>query len=797
MLRSYFKIAFRNLIKNKGYTFINIAGLAAGMAVALLIGLWIWDELTFDRYHKNYDRIAQVWQNNLYNGVRQSQMANPYVMAEEIRNNFGGDFKYVIQSSWNFGRILTVGDKKFNKAGMYWEPEVIDMLSINLLKGDPELALKEPYSILLSESVAKAFFGDSNPMGQTMRINNKNDVKVTGVFEDLPHNSHFRDATFIMPWSLYLIENEWIKTMDDPWDSNFTQTWAQLAEHGVFDQVSARIINVKYNKLASEDDRKYKPEVFLHPMSKWHLYSDFKEGKNVGGRIDFVWMFGIIGVFVLLLACINFMNLSTARSEKRAKEVGIRKSIGSVRSQLISQFFCESIVVALLAFVVALGLVYLALPQFNQVADKRLVVLWDNPQFWLAGIGFSLITGIVAGSYPALYLSSFQPVRVLKGTFRVGRLASIPRQVLVVLQFTVSVTLIIGTIVVFRQIEFAKDRPIGYDRSGLINVYLPTEEIHNHFEAVRNELKSQNAIIEMTEAGSPTTQVWNSNGGFTWQGKDPALAVDFPNNGVTHEFGKTVGWQFKNGRDFSRDFASDSLAFVINESAEKFLGFENAVGEILTWNEQPYTIIGVIKDMIIESPYAPVRPSLWHIARHDNNGVAILKLNPEMGAHEAVEKVKTVFSKYNPASPFTHEFVDVEYARKFSDEERIGKLASFFALLAIFISCLGISGLASFVAEQRTKEIGVRKVMGASVVNLWGMLSKDFLRLVLFSLLVAMPTAWYLMRNWLEKYEYRSTMAWWIFVAAGLGALAITLLTVSYQSIKAAVANPVKSLRSE
>ena len=276
MLRSYFKIAFRNLIKNKGYTFINIAGLAAGMAVALLIGLWIWDELTFDRYHKNYDRIAQVWQNNLYNGVRQSQMANPYVMAEEIRNNFGGDFKYVIQSSWNFGRILTVGDKKFNKAGMYWEPEVIDMLSINLLKGDPELALKEPYSILLSESVAKAFFGDSNPMGQTMRINNKNDVKVTGVFEDLPHSSHFRDATFIMPWSLYLIENEWIKTMDDPWDSNFTQTWAQLAEHADFDQVSARIINVKYNKLASEDDRKYKPEVFLHPMSKWHLYSDFK-----------------------------------------------------------------------------------------------------------------------------------------------------------------------------------------------------------------------------------------------------------------------------------------------------------------------------------------------------------------------------------------------------------------------------------------------------------------------------------------------------------------------------------------
>ncbi len=797
MLQNYFKIAFRNLRKNKGYTFINIAGLAAGMAVALLIGLWIWDELTFNRYHKNYDRIAQVWQNNIYNGVKQSQTANPYLMADEIRNNFGSDFKYVLQSTWNFGRILTVGDKKFNKPGMYWEPEVIDMLSINLLKGDPEQALKEPYSIILSESVAKTFFGDADPMGQMMRVNNKIDVKVTGVYEDLPYSSTFRDMSFIMPWSLYLIESDWIKTMDDPWDSNFTQTWAQLADNADLEQVSARIVNVKYNKLRTDNDRRYKPEVFLHPMSKWHLYSNFKEGRNVGGRIEFVWMFGIIGVFVLLLACINFMNLSTARSEKRAKEVGIRKSVGSMRSQLIYQFFCESIVVALLAFVVAIGLVYLALPQFNQVSDKRLALLWSSPVFWIMGIGFSLITGLVAGSYPALYLSSFQPVKVLKGTFRAGRLASIPRQVLVVLQFTVSITLIIGTIIVFRQIEFAKDRPMGYDRNGLINVYLPTPDIREHFEAVRNELKTQRAIAEMTVAGSPTTQVWNSNGGFTWKGKDPALAVDFPNNNVSHEFGKTVGWQFKDGRDFSREFASDSSAFVINEAAEKFLGFENAVGETLTWNEKPYTIIGVIRDMIVESPYAPVRPSLWHIGERDNIGLAILKLNPDMGAHEAIEKIKTVFNKYSPASPFSHEFVDVEYARKFSDEERIGKLASFFAVLAVFISCLGISGLASFVAEQRTKEIGVRKVMGASIVNLWGMLSKDFMRLVALSLLLAMPTAWYLMSNWLEKYQYRNTMAWWVFAAAGVGALLITLLTVSYQSIKAALANPVKSLRSE
>jgi putative ABC transport system permease protein len=794
MIRNYFKIALRNLLKSKGYSFINVSGLATGMAVALLIGLWIWDELSFNKNHLHYDRIAQVWQHNIYNGTKGSQVSNPYLMAEEIRNNFGSDFKYVLQSTWNFNRILTVGEKKFNKSGMYWEPQVIDMLSLHLLKGNSH-SLDDPYSILLSESVAKAYFDNGDPVGQMIRINNKTDVKVTGVYEDLPYNSTFRNMYFIMPWELYLIENDWIKKNDEPWGSNFTQTWAQLADNADLEKVSAKIINVKYNKV-SEDDKRYKPEVFLHPMSKWHLYSDFREGKNVGGRIEFVWMFGIIGAFVLLLACINFMNLSTARSEKRAKEVGIRKSIGSLRWQLINQFFCESLVVALLAFAVSLALVYFALPFFNQVADKRLTVFWTSPVFWLIGIGFSVLTGIVAGSYPALYLSSFQPVKVLKGTFRAGRFASIPRKVLVVLQFSVSVTLIIGTIVVFRQIEFAKNRPIGYERNGLINIFMFTQEIHKHFEAVRQELKSVGAIAEMTESGSPTTQVWNSNGGFTWNGKDPGLAVDFPNNGVSHEFGKTVGWKFKDGRDFSREYASDSLAFVINESAAKFIGFKNPVGETLTWNNKPYKVIGVIEDMVIESPYEPVRPALWHIERYDGN-LMILKLNPEKSSHEAIDQVKTVFTKYDPASPFDYEFVDEAYARKFSDEERVGKLASFFAVLAIFISCLGIFGLASFVAEQRTKEIGVRKVMGASVMNLWGMLSKDFVVLVAVSLLLAMPLAYYFMTGWLEKYEYRTTIAWWIFASAGAGALLITLCTVSYQSIKAALANPVNSLRSE
>jgi len=777
------------------HSFINVIGLSIGMTVAILIGLWMYDELSFDKNFKNYDHIAQVIQNVSNNGEVQTWRQVPYPLANELRTNYGSDFKYIVMGvDWG-NHLLTIGDKKLKQTGGFFENQMPDMLTLDMVQGNRN-AINNPSSVLISASSAKAYFGLDNPINKIIKIDQMPPVKVAGVYKDFPQNSTFANLNFIASWNFWYTANNYLKDMEDPWRPNFTTLFVQLNNNANINAVNARIRDAKLKKINPQLQKK-KPALFLDPMNKWHLYSEYKNGVNVGGAIQFVWLFGIIGVFVLILACINFMNLSTARSEKRAKEVGIRKSVGSRRSQLINQFFCESIVVALMAFVAAIGLVYLALPQFNQVADKKLTLMWSNSTFWLIGLVFSLITGIVAGSYPALYLSSFQPVKVLKGTFRVGRQASVPRQVLVVLQFTVSVTLIIGTIVVFQQIQYAKDRPIGYERNGLINIYLATNDIHDHFEAVRNELKSQGAIAEITESGSPTTQVWNSNGGFTWSGKDPGLAVDFPNNGVSHEYGKTVGWKFKDGRDFSREFASDSLAFVINEAAAKFLGFKNAVGEILTWNQKPYKIIGVIQDMIIESPYEPVRASLWHIDRNNNANLVIIKLNPEISSHQAIEKVKTVFTKYSPASPFEYQFVDEEYARKFSDEERIGKLASSFAVLAIFISCLGIFGLASFVTEQRTKEIGVRKVMGASVVNLWGMLSKDFVVLVIISLLIAMPVAFYFMNSWLQKYDYRTDIAWWIFAASGVGALVITLATVSYQSIKAALANPVKSLRSE
>jgi ABC-type antimicrobial peptide transport system permease subunit len=752
------------------------------------------DELTFDKYHKNYDRIAQVMQHANFNGKVESQTSNPALMGPELRNKYGSDFKYVIQSSWPGGHLLSVGNKHISKAGIFFEPGAPDMLTLRMLKGT-RAGLKDPYSIMLSASAAESVFGKEDPINKIIKLDRSFDVKVTGVYEDLPDNTSFRDLKIMMPWELWLIQNPWAKQMEEPWGSNFSQTFVQIADNADMEKVSAKIKNAKLNNV-SKEEAKYQWAVFLQPMRKWNLYNEFKNGVNTGGNIQYVWLFGIIGIFVLLLACINFMNLTTARSEKRAKEVGIRKTVGSVRWQLIKQFFAESYLIVLLAFVFCSILVVVLLPLFNEVAGKKIGIPWQSPMFWLFNLGFILITGLLSGSYPAFYLSSFQPLKVLKGTFRVGRFASIPRKVLVVTQFTVSVMLIIGTIIVYQQIQHAKNRPIGYTRNGLINLGLEPE-IRKHYEAIRTELKNSGAIEEMAASNSPLTQVWNTNGGFQWEGKDPNLAVDFPNNRVSYEFGKTVNWKIKEGRDFSRDFATDSAAFIINESAAKFLGFENPVGTVLKWNGQPFTIIGIVSDIMQESPFYPVRPTLYHTGNNENMFNLILKLSPQQNVKESLGTIEEVLKKYMPGVPFDYKFVDEEFGNKFRVEERIGKLSSYFAVLAIFISCLGLFGMASFVAEQRTKEIGIRKVLGASVINLWRLLSTEFFALVLLSCVIAAPIAWYYLDSWLANYDYRITINWQVFVLAALAAVTITLLTVSFQAIKAAIANPVKSLRTE
>ena len=794
MLRNYFKIAFRNLVRNKVYSFINIGGLAVGMAVAILIGLWVYDELSFNKYHKNYDKIAQVMQHQTFNGEVGTQTSNPYLLGAEIREKYGSDFKFVLMSSGRMKHILKSGDKKLSIRGEYIEADAPAMLSLKMLKGTNN-GLQDPSSILINESTAKAFFGDTNPLFKSFKVDNKFNLKVTGVYEDIPHNSDFHDLAFIAPWELYIKNENWDEKFSNPWRSNAFQTYAQLADNADVDKVSAKIKNVKLNKV-DKAGAAFKPEVFLHPMKKWHLYSAFKNGVNTGGQIEFVWLFSIIGIAVLLLACINFMNLSTARSEKRAKEVGVRKAIGSIRGQLITQFFCESFLVVIIAFLLSLVLVELCLPAFNETANKNTSIPFTNPLFWFLGLGFSLITGFVAGSYPALYLSSFQPVKVLKGTFKIGYFATMPRKVLVVLQFTVSITLIIGTIIVFNQIQFAKNRPIGYNRNGLLAMFVNNQDLIQHYNAIRNDLIKTGAVSEMSESSSPTTGVWAINNGYDWKGKDPNVQGNFGTVAVTHDFGKTVGWQFKEGRDFSRAFSTDSTGVILNEAAVKFMGIKQVIGETMNVDGKPYKIIGVVKDMVMNSPYQPALRTVF-ILDYKWINIINIKINPKVNTSEALSKIESVFKKYAPDSPFDYWFADDDYNLKFLNEVRIGKLTSFFAVLAVFISCLGLFGLASFVAEQRTKEIGIRKVLGATVLNLWSLLSKDFLILVIISLLVATPLAYYFMHDWLQKYEYRTEISWWTFAISGLGALTITLLTVSFQAIKAALANPVKSLRTE
>ena len=793
MIKNYLKIAWRNLVKNKMHSLINIVGLSVGMAVAMLIGLWVYDELSFNKSFDNYNNIAQVMQHQTFNGDVGTQSSLPYLMGDELRHTYGNNFKYVTMCSWTYDHILTFGEKKISKGGNYFEPQVTDMLSLKMIKGTRS-ALQDSHAVILSESTAKALFGDADPINKTIKIDNKFNVTVSGIYEDLPYNSDFNNLTFIATWELYITDRNWQEKATNPWRNNSFQCYAQIADNADMNQVSAKIKDVKLHRV-QKADAAFKPVVFLHPMSKWHLYSGFKNGVNTGGKIEFVWLFGIIGFFVLLLACINFMNLSTARSEKRAKEVGIRKAIGSVRTQLIAQFFSESILVAFFAFVLALLLVQIALPQFNEVAAKKIDILWGNPLFWIIGICFSLFTGIIAGSYPALYLSSFQPVKVLKGTFRVGKFASIPRKVLVVMQFTVSAVLIIGTIVVFRQIQYAKNRPVGYSRDGLIAIDVVTEDVHKNFDAISTELKNSGAVTQIAESSTAATYVDEFDNGFDWQGKNPSVQGDFGVIWVSNDFGKTLGWQIKEGRDFSKDF-HDSSAVIMNEAAVKFTGLKHPVGETLMEDGKPRKIIGVIKDMVMQSPYEPVSRTVF-IMDPTTQPVINIRINPVISAHQALGKIEAVFKRYNPAQPFDYKFVDEQYGQKFGDEERIGKLANFFAILAIFISCLGLSGMASFMAEQRIKEIGVRKVLGASVLGLWSLLSKDFVKLVAISLIIAIPTAWYFMHGWLLNYNYRAALSWWIFAATAAGAIIITLLTVSYQSIKAALANPVKSLKSE
>jgi putative ABC transport system permease protein len=786
MFKHFLTVARRSLLKNRMSAFINIGGLSIGMSIVILIGLYVRDEVTFDHYHVNHRTLAQVMTNQRYNGQTETMSRVAVPSAEALRTGYAADFDHVaLVSRSKDDHIVVSGDKKLSQSGFWVEQDFPEMFTLDMIEGQRN-ALADPSSILISRSAATALFGDTDPLNKTVRVDDQLDFRIAGVYADLPENTSFYGTQILLPW-----KNK----------GNYANTSTDWENHKALLFVQSKVIqnesslNDRIRKVPTPHIKGIEEEFLLQPLDRLHLYSQFENGRATGGLISYVWLFGMIGVFVLLLACINFMNLSTARSEKRAKEVAIRKTLGSVRLKLVIQFLVESVVAALLAFAFALLITGLLLPYFNSLSQKKLSLPWSSTGFWLTAIGFTILTGLVAGSYPALYLSRFKPVKILHGTTRAGNFTFLLRRSLVILQFTVSITLCIGTIIVYRQIQYSKDRPAGYSVRDLLTVPVNTPDLRNHYDAIRNELLSGGAAINITESSYPTTH-FDSENGMDWEGRDPNLAIAFRNVNVTRDFGNTIGWNILQGRDFSNDFNADSASAILNEAAAKVIGFKDPIGRRIRFDGITYTIVGVVKNMVTQSPYQPADPSVFFCGGGGYLGTLTIRINPELPLNSALAKTEAVFRKYNPSSPFVYSFNDEDYARKFQNEERIGELATSFSLLAILISCLGLFGLAAFLAEQRTRELGIRKVLGASILNLWALLSKEFVALVLLSLLIATPLSWYFMHHWLLNYTYRTTPSPWIFALSGLGALGITLLTVSFQAIRAAAANPIQSLRN-
>ena len=786
MLKNFFKVAFRNLWKNKAFSFINITGLAIGMASAMLLLLWIYDEVSFDRFHEKKDRIYEVWNRAEFSGSIHSWSTTPKVLARTLEHDYP-EVELAVRVNWGSNFLFSVGEKRIMEAGNIVDSAFLDMFSFPLLKGNPHTALNDMHSIVITEKLAKKFFSTDDPMGRMIKIDNKETFRITGLAKDPPGNSRFQ-FEYLIPWS-------YLEHTDGPdlnWGNNSTKTYVLLKPNAGLPSVQKKLLTLK-GKYVKEDA---KWEMFLYPMDRWRLYSNFNGAVEDGGKIEFVKLSAIIAAFILLIACINFMNLNTARSEKRAKEVGIRKVVGARKGGLIGQFLGESILLSFFAAILAIVLVELSLTSFNQVTDKKMFIHFGSVGLWVLIFGFIFITGILAGSYPAFFLSSFQPVKVLKGGFKKVNALVTPRKVLVVLQFSFAIILIICTIIVQQQINHAKDRESGYDKNNLIYHFL-TGDISKNYALIKSDLISSGAASSVTKTSAPLTQAWSDSWGFIWDGKDPNDKTDFDRYSADEDFLKTTGLQLVKGRDLDlRKYNTDSSAMILNESALKIMKFKEPIGQLIKDGDVQFHVIGIVKDFILRSPFEPTHPMIieggkgWFQTMH-------IKLNSNNPTASNLKTAEAVFKKYNPEYPFEYHFVDEEYAKKFEDEGRTAVLAAFFSGLTIFISCLGLFGLATYMAETRIKEIGVRKVLGATVTGITFLISKDFLRLVLIAFLIAAPVAWWSMETWLKNYPYRVNIQWWVFLLAGGISFTIALVTISFQAIRAAVANPVKSLRSE
>ena len=758
-------------------------------ACSILILLWVFDETSFDKFLPKYDRLYQVWVNAKFDGKISSWTSVPLPTYEGMKSA-DANIKRAVVTDWGGMHLLTVGENRLNKRGFYASEEFLEMFEFPLITGNAAQVMADPRSVIITEATAKALFGNEDPINKVIRVDNEEDLKVTGVLKDVPSNSSFQ-FDFLMTWKFREQISDWVRRNTTNWGNYSFQVFVELNDPNNQQAVEKSIRMM----LQDHGEKETKPEFFLYPLSRWRLFHSFDDGVETGGMNDYVQLFTIIAIFIIVIACINFMNLATARSERRAREVGVRKSVGSKRIELILQFIGESTFIALLAFIAGVLMAQLVLPYYNDLVEKKLFIDYMSGQFWFFGLALILLTGIVSGSYPAFYLSSFQPTMVLKGKPTIGKGASTPRKVLVTLQFGFSILLIIGTMVIYQQIQLVKSREIGYDQENLMAVNY-TNEVKKNYRPIKLDLLASGVVESVTKSNSQITDI-NSNNFLGWPGKPEELRVIFTTIATEYDYIKTMGIKLLDGRDFSEDFKSDTSSIIINKAGLDLMNLKEPIigTELDLWGGKR-KLIGVTENVLMGSPYDPVKPMFIVLDPEWIDAVTV-RLKKTKDLQASIATVQKIFEKHSPAYPFEYRFADVEFQKKFTTINLTSQLASLFATLTIIITGLGLFGLAAFTAEQRTKEIGIRKVLGATVPSLVRLISKDFSFLVIISFLISSPVAWWLLTKYLERYTIRTTIAWWVFPVTGLVALIFAIVIVSTQALRAAHANPATSLRNE
>lgn len=787
MVRNFILVTFRNFRRHKYFTAINLAGLALGLSCSIFIYLWVTDELNYDGFHANGDRLYRVLKRDFFaQGRVEVYPQAPGILVDALKAEIP-EIEMGSQMSWEFNDLISVGTQSHKESGRFVQPDFLRMFSYPLLRVDAATALEKPTSIVISETLAEKYFPREDPIGKSILVNRKEEYQVMAVFKDIPRNSSVR-FDYLLHWDVFLAHNEWAKD----WENNAPRAFVLLRDPAQRQAVDEKIKDFVHKRVS--DPKTDISELFLQPYTESYLYSHFTNGQQDGGRIDYVRSFSLVAIVVLLIACINFMNLATAQSLRRAKEIGIRKATGAARPWLVAQFLGEALLFSVLGLALALVLVELALPTFRLITDKQITVPYGDPSFIGVLAGITLLTGLLSGTYPALFLSSFDTVNILKGTLKFGAGPVFLRKGMVVFQFSLTILLIFCTLVVYRQLEFIKKKNLGFDKENLVVINFEGDQ-KARMDVLVNESSRLPGIKSVTVSTTPPLASGNSTTSVEWPGKPNDLQMAFTQMAVGYDYLETLGIELKEGRDFSRDFPSDSAAYVVNEETVRKMNLENPLGQVITFWSRPGPIIGIVKDYHISSFHEAIEPVILHLHPQWSN---LMIVRTEAGqTTEALDGLRQVISQASPFFPFDYRFVDDTFGELYRGETTIGTLANYFSAMAIVISCLGLLGLIVFTSEQRTKEIGVRKVLGASIGSIYGLLSRDFLILVAIAFVLATPLAWMLMSDWLAGFAYRTSIDVYVFLGAGIAAFGIAVLTITYQVFKAALENPVKALRQE